>query len=209
MAKTETYDRLAREYDDWFSRNRKVYQCELEAVRRMLPREGTGVEIGVGTGRFAGPLGISLGVEPSRPMGNMARERGISVIGGAGEALPLKNGAFDFVLVVTVLCFLDEVGETLSEVYRILKPSGSAVIAFIDRNTPLGRIYEESKGDSPYYRNANFLSAFEVKALLEEAGFRSFSFTQTIFQASHDEDVDEPVREGFGDGCFAVVKAGK
>ena len=209
MAKTEQYDRLAGEYDDWFSHNKDIYESELEAVRKMVPRGGIGVEIGVGTGRFAGPLGIGLGVEPSRSMRAVAAKRGISVISGVAEALPLKQDTFDFVLMVTVLCFLDDVDGSLREFYRILKPSGSAVIGFIDRETPVGRTYQERKGDSQYYRNAEFFSAREVSGFLEAAGFHSFEYYQTVFQTQGAGGDIQPVREGFGDGCFVVVKATK
>jgi len=209
MAKTEPYDQFAHRYDDWFSQNPQIYESELEAVRRMIPPEGIGIEIGVGTGRFSGPLGVRLGVEPSGPMREVARERGIAVVSGVGEALPLTSGLFDFVLMVTVLCFLDDVEGTLREIHRILKPSGEAVIGFIDRDTPVGKTYEERKMDSLYYRKANFLSAREVIVHLKEAGFETFTFAQTIFRTKGATDGTEKVREGYGDGCFAVVKAAK
>ena len=40
------------------------------------------VEIGVGTGRFAFPLGIRSGLEPLAKMATIARDRGISVVEG-------------------------------------------------------------------------------------------------------------------------------
>ncbi|TNF47439.1 class I SAM-dependent methyltransferase [bacterium] len=209
MAKTEPYDRFADRYDDWFSVNRHVYESELEAVRRMLPEGGTGIEIGVGTGRFAGPLDITMGVEPSQKMREIARKRGIEVISGIGEALPLKNSLFDFVLMVTVLCFLDDVEGSLREVHRVLKPSGAVVIGFIDRDTPIGKTYEERKEKSLYYKKAHFLSAKEVTDLLKSAGFKTLAFAQTIFQNSGEMVHIEPVREGHGEGCFAVVRAAK
>jgi hypothetical protein len=48
-------------------------------VRSLLPAGGYGVEIGVGTGRFAVSLGIAVGVEPSPAMAELARRRGIEV----------------------------------------------------------------------------------------------------------------------------------
>jgi len=70
-----------------------VYLSELEAVRSMLPVDGTGIEIGVGTGRFAAPLGIKLGLEPSKSMASLARQRGIEVVEGEAEALPFEDGS--------------------------------------------------------------------------------------------------------------------
>jgi SAM-dependent methyltransferase len=209
MAKIDPYEERPDTYDAWFSRNRFAYESELQAVRLLLPPEGMGVEIGVGTGRFAGELGIPLGVEPSKSMRKMARERGIAVIGGIAEALPFRDGRFDFVLMVTTLCFFDDVEGSLREAHRVLTPTGSLVIGFIDRSSPLGRTYEERKGESLFYRDATFHSALEITAFLKNAGFRALTFHQTIFQDPVRMEDIEPVREGYGEGCFVVVKAGK
>lgn len=50
------FDRYYKRYDAWYGRNRYTYLSELRAIRKFLPRKGKGLEIGVGTGRFAGPL---------------------------------------------------------------------------------------------------------------------------------------------------------
>ena len=209
FVKIEPYEQHAGEYDEWFSKNRFAYESELEAVRMLLPREGTGVEIGVGTGRFAGELGITLGVEPSLSMGNVARKRGIAVIRGIAEALPFRDARFDFALMVTVLCFFDDAGGALREAHRVIAPTGSLVLAFIDRDSPVGRMYEQRKGDSLFYRNATFYSAPEVATLLRNAGFRALAFRQTIFQEPGGMGRTDPVRGGHGDGCFVVVRGDK
>ena len=73
---TDTFEAYAQEYDDWFVRHEVVYRAELAAVESLLPATGQGLEIGVGTGRFAGPLGIKVGVEPARAMAEIARNQG-------------------------------------------------------------------------------------------------------------------------------------
>lgn len=207
--KIAPYESHADDYDDWFSRNRFAFRSELEAVRKLLPRGGLGVEIGVGTGRFAADLGVSVGVEPSRAMRRIARTRGIQTVGGRAESLPFGDGRFDYALMVTVLCFFDDPAAALREAHRVLKPAGSLVLAFIDRATPLGRKYDESKAETVYYREATFYSAREVAAMLRRAGFRELSFVQTIFEAPGAPGGVDPVREGHGEGCFAVVRADK
>jgi len=207
--KTSIYDRLAADYDEWFSKNRFAYESELAAVRRMLPAGGTGVEIGVGTGRFASELGVPLGLEPSGPMRSMARERGVKVIGGKAEELPFADGSLDYALMVTVICFFDDVPKAFREIFRVLKASGTLVVAFIDRASPLGKTYDERKKETAYYAEAVFRTAEEVRGYLEDAGFRSFSFCQTIFKNPGDMKEPDPVRDGHGEGCFAVIRADK
>lgn len=207
--KITQYDKHAADYDDWFSKNRFAYESEIRAVRELLPSRGAGVEIGVGTGRFAGELGVPLGIEPSRSMRNLARQRGIAVVCGKAEELPLRDARLDYALMVTVICFFDDVGRAFREAYRVLKPSGSLVVAFIDRESPLGRKYDERKKETIYYANATFRSAAEVKRLLSEAGFRSFSERQTIFGKHGEMAEPDPVKEGHGDGCFVVIRADK
>lgn len=209
MPKTQPFNEHTVEYEEWFTTNRAAYESEIEAVRRMVPAGGTGLEVGVGTGKFAEPLGITLGIEPSASMRDVARRRGIRTASGVAEALPVVDGYFDFVLMVTVLCFFEDPGKALLETQRVLKPGGSIVIAFIDRDSPLGRKYDEKKGDTVFYKDANFLSAAEVTSHLEEAGFDNPRFVQTIFHSHKESDEVQPVREGHGDGVFVVVKAEK
>ena len=69
----------------------------------------TGLEVGVGSGRFAVPLGIHWGIDPSQRLAVMAKNRGIEVIRGEAEHLPYRAGSFDLVLMMTVICFLDDI----------------------------------------------------------------------------------------------------
>jgi ubiquinone/menaquinone biosynthesis C-methylase UbiE len=206
MAKITTFDRQAAEYDAWFEKNNGLYQAELEALRAVIPASGHGVEIGVGTGRFAAPLGISVGVEPSLQMAELARQRGIEVLGGQAEALPCDDNSFDFAVMVTVICFLDDVSKAFKEAWRILKPSGSLVVGFIDRESELGRIYGQKKEQSNFYRDATFYSASEVETLLTRADFSGFSYRQTLLPG---ETTNLSVREGHGNGGFVVIRAHK
>jgi ubiquinone/menaquinone biosynthesis C-methylase UbiE len=100
------FEEAAVEYDAWFETHEWVYQSEVEAIRRFIPKTGNGIEIGVGTGLFAIPFGIRFGIEPARAMAEIARKRGINVYEAKAEKLQFQDNSFDFALMVTTLCFL-------------------------------------------------------------------------------------------------------
>ena len=209
MAKTKPFEEYTEKYEDWFEDNKYVYQSEVNAVKEILPEFKNAVEIGVGSGKFALPLNIKLGIEPSTKMRKIARSRGIDVIDAAAEDLPFEDISFDLVLMVTTLCFLDDAKKAFSEVYRILKPDGYFINGFVDKNSRVGKIYLKHKHKSIFYNIASFYSTEEVMYLLKEAGFRNFKFRQTIFNTL-DKVVDvEPIKEGYGEGSFITVRAQK
>jgi len=48
-------------YEAWFDKHEAAYISELLALRPFVPWVGRGIEIGVGSGRFAAPLGVGRG----------------------------------------------------------------------------------------------------------------------------------------------------
>ena len=207
MARIEPFEKHPLQYEQWFDRHKFAYESELQAIRKLLPQHGNGLEIGIGSGRFAAPLGIKLGLEPSRKMMEIAQARGIEVIGGVGESLPFRDSQFDFATMVTTICFLDDVEVAFSEAYRILKPGGCLIIGFIDKDSSIGQLYQQHKNENVFYRIATFYSVDEVVSHLKKAGFKVFNFAQTIFHNLAEIKGIEPVREGYGEGSFVVVRA--
>jgi ubiquinone/menaquinone biosynthesis C-methylase UbiE len=207
--KTGPFDRLAKEYDAWFDENHMVFMSELKAIEQLMPEHGTGLEVGAGTGRFAESLGIKYGLEPAKHMREMARSRGINVVDGLAECLPFTDSEFDFILMVTVVCFLDDVRKAFAEARRVLKEGGVFLVAFIDRDSPLGQLYNVHKDENEFYRHANFYSATEIHQLLNESGFKNLDFVQTVFHSpSEIREIEEP-KPGHGRGGFVVVKSVK
>ena len=209
MARIEPFERFTSEYEDWFEKNHFVYVSELGAVRAQLPEKGKGIEIGVGTGRFASPLGIELGLEPSARMRRIAEERGIQVVEGVAEDLPFADARFDFALMVTTICFVDDIDVAFREVRRVLKNAGRFIIGFIDKSSALGKLYEKGKSENEFYRSATFYSVDEIISHLKRADFGHFNFAQTIFHRLNEIREIEPVVNGHGEGSFVVISAEK
>lgn len=209
MPGVNDFDKNVRQYEEWFVKNPFAYVSELRAVRELLPMNGSGIEIGMGTGRFAAPLGITQGIEPSRSMAEVAKKKGLDVVFGVAENLPYKDSEFDFCLMVTTVCFLDDIDLAFQEAYRVLKPRGSFIIGFVDKNSPIGRAYEQRKNESPFYQSATFYSVDDLLAHLKKAGFLKFRFCQTIFGPLQDMQEPSEVKDGFGEGSFVVIRADK
>ncbi|WP_142860543.1 class I SAM-dependent methyltransferase [Salinigranum halophilum] len=207
MPKTEPFERHTDRYEAWFDAHEDAYQSELAALRRLLPAPGYGLEIGVGSARFAAPLGMEVGLDPAEEMLRHARDRGIDVVRGLAEFLPFADAAFDTALIVTTICFVDDIHETLAEAERILAPDGSLVIGYIDKNSPVGRVYQATKEENPFYREAEFVSTEQLVDALEVVGFDDFEFVQTIYHPLDEVDGPEPIHAGYGDGSFVGIKA--
>lgn len=189
-------------YDEWFDRNVNAYESELNLLKK-LGIHGKSVEIGSGTGKFAYPLGIRLGVEPTEEMYKRAEQLGIDNICGTAENLPLISGFFDWALMVTTICFVNDEQKALKEMHRILVKGGHAAVAFVDKETELGRKYLEKKDKSVFYHEAKFFSTEEVLKLMHKAGFKDIRAMQTLKDTSM-QNPEQP-SEGYGEGGFVCV----
>jgi ubiquinone/menaquinone biosynthesis C-methylase UbiE len=165
----------AGDYDQWFEKHGDIYTAQVRMFHNALPDYGRGLEIGIGSGRFALPLGIRFGIDPSGKLAHMAKNRGIEVVVGEGEHLPYRSGSFDHVLMMTVICFLDDSKTVFIEVNRVLKPKGMLIVGFIEKDGEIQRefLHESTKGR--FLRYAKFMSASEVAGIFSDADFAGVS----------------------------------
>ena len=209
MPNIEPFEKYSEQYENWFLKNRYAYKAELEAVRKHLPAKSNGIEIGAGSGLFSGPLGIRVGLEPSKKMRLLAAKRGITVIEGVAEKNPIVDEFYDFALLVTTICFVDDADLCIREAKRIIKTGGKLIIGLIDKNSPVGRSYRNHQKENVFYRQANFFSTHEIIKKMKKAGFNNFYTTQTIFKSLDKINATETIEEGHGKGSFVVISAVK
>jgi len=203
------FERYPEAYDAWFDAHTWAFLSEAEAIRGFMPVRGDLLEVGVGTGRFARALGIPLGVDPSPAMRARARGRGIEALEGTAEALPFESGRFDAVLMVTVVCFVQDLDAVLAESRRVLKDAGRLILGFVDGDSPLGRLYRDRRDESRFYRDAVFRTVPEVSDALVRGGFWTPRIAQTLFGPLEAMRAADRPLPGCGKGSFVVLSASK
>lgn len=204
----DVFNARVKEYEEWFDLHPYVYATEVELLRNLIPDKGVGIEIGVGTGRFAGPLGIEVGIDLSEEMLALAKKRGIEAIWADAHNLPFEDESFDYALMMVTLCFVENPDQAIKEACRVLKRGGVLVIGIVDKESPLGQVYQRKKESSPFYKYARFFSVDEVKNMLKRNGFNVKQILQTLFvdDLRNVKEIDE-VKDGYGQGGFIGIKA--
>jgi SAM-dependent methyltransferase len=133
----DLYDAVAPHYDDAIPPhvNRHYRNKRVDAVRDLLPIGGEVLDVGCGTGAFAGTLHEAgfrtFGIDASLGMLTEARrhERALVAL-GRGEALPFRDGAFDLAITIATLHHITDpqlIAKTLAGMVRVVRPGGVVV----------------------------------------------------------------------------------
>ena len=206
IEKIRTYDKTWKEYDEWYDTHQALYQSQIKALKKIVP-SGQGLEIGVGTGRFASPLAVRFGLDPSLNMLKLAKQRNIKVVLGFGENLPFKNESFNFVTIVYTIELVDDPLRFLKEAVRTLKKRGALILGMLDRESSWGKFYKQKAAQSKYYNVFRFFSPEEILQIFKKLPLEYKVAFQTQFHPPPDiKDIEEP-KKGFGQGGFVVLKA--
>lgn len=80
------------------------------------------------------------------------------------------------------------------------------MVAFVDRESGLGREYLSHQAENVFYRDATFYSAAEVEHLLRDNGFPSQVWGQTLSRPLVEIREIEPLHAGRGSDAFVLVK---
>lgn len=142
------FDRAATFYDETRGfppgEDRKVGEFLVQAAG--LTAASRMIEIGVGTGRIALPVGTHVrrlvGVDLSIPMMERLRakqqtdyaESRVGLVQGDVMQLPLASGSFDAALIVHILHLVPEPARAVAELARVLRPGGLALQGWNERN---------------------------------------------------------------------------
>ncbi len=174
----DLYDVVAPHYDDAIPAHVNAHYRDkrVAAVRELVPPGSEILDVGCGTGAFAGALGAAgyrtYGVDASLGMLAEARRHGRAQVAlGRGEALPFRAGAFDLAITIATLHHItdpDLVARTLAGMVRVVRPGG--VVVAWDHN-PKNPYWPILMKRLPQDTGAERLVPLEeIRAALEGAG---------------------------------------
>ncbi len=129
------------------------------------------LDVGCGTGHFSQPLArenFIVGIDISPEMLAFAGNKGLAVLHGPAENLPIKSGSFDIVFANSIIQLIPDGSGFLKELVRAVRPGGRIIISTInDGNVALAilRRLERKK-----YRHFRLYPFSELKALVAAAG---------------------------------------
>ncbi|HEX7530131.1 MAG TPA: class I SAM-dependent methyltransferase [Pyrinomonadaceae bacterium] len=117
----------------WFAGRRRIIAAFVEKVCRDIGKLRPRIlDVGCGTGanlQMLSQFGAAEGVDVSSEALDFCRARGLAEVKqGAAESLPFADASFDLVTGLDVVEHLDDDIAGLSEMRRVLRPDGRAVL---------------------------------------------------------------------------------
>ncbi|HIE13874.1 TPA: methyltransferase domain-containing protein [Candidatus Bathyarchaeota archaeon] len=204
----KVFDLYAERYESWYTQNPILFECEAETIRS-LNLKGKGLSIGIGTGILDFQAPIDVGIEPSINMLKIALTRKINLIRAIGEYLPIKNEAFDFVLMTTTFLSVYP-KKTIEEAKRVLRCRGNLAICFIPRDSSWGIEYrKKAEAGHKIYSFAHFYTLSEVKRLLKRNLMHIISIKATITYSPSEKPKIEKPTDNPSNRSFICIKAKK
>ncbi len=206
---SKAFNEIAEVYDAWYDGN-VLFQCELDALRKVRPVSRLSLEVGVGSGRFSQSLGISYGVDPAPRLLKLSRDRGIVPIQARAEDLPFKRESLEEVYLIFSICFLEDPLRVLHEIRSVLKKKGLLIIGFVPRDSEWGALYEKKKEEGHHlYRYASFFYLKDLISDIEKMNFQIKEGISSLFQSPGLKDyyLEKPQKGIYPSAGFVVLVA--
>lgn len=133
------FNRAAAHYDSYAQFQQTQMLRVLEVARTTIPANAHVLDIGCGTGLFAeraaGQSWHVTGLDIAQAMCRIARNRCQSVVRANAMALPFANAYCDAVVSSLCLQWVTDKSRTMNEIFRALKPGGTAIIGTLGAET--------------------------------------------------------------------------
>jgi ubiquinone/menaquinone biosynthesis C-methylase UbiE len=188
----QAYSRLADQYDDDSNMNSCWGRAADRALALIRPsdRHLSILDVGCGTGRALALLASRVprhcqfvGVDPADNMRRLAAARcrafeNVRLSTGSFESIPADSAYFDYIYSIFAFHWTTDLGGSVRELARVLKPDGEMDLFFIGRNNGHEFIGKTTPIFLKYLRPEGLIRTAQLrKQLTREAAFQLFSKT--------------------------------
>ncbi len=228
------FDQHVHAYDSWFLDNENLLMSELELVKFFLEEKKEILSVGCGSGLFEMLLkkeyniDVHHGIEPSRGMAEVARERGMEVEISEAETTDFGNEKYDIVMFNGSPSYIKDLNLCIKKAHGALKEGGKIVVIDVPKESGYATLYNLAKTlktwDHPLLENispinpypielvelANWRTTEEKVKLLEQNGFHDFQFAQTLLtHPLFSNKQRQPAVIGYDSGDYVAICAEK
>lgn len=176
----------------WMGAGRRLvdvfYKIDLFFFKRYFKKGDLILEIGCGEGkisRWLSERGFKIeAIDISKEAIKMAKSKvsSVSFVCGNVFSLKRKSNFYDVIFSLQVMEHINEIEDTLKEVYRILKRDGRLIIRIPNGNSWEAKLAGKDwfHWDEPYH--VHHWTAEEVKKLLEKTGFTNVRISHRMWE---------------------------
>lgn len=193
------YAQWAETYDDG---DNALLEVESHAMRALLVEldPGDAADVACGTGRIAEML-CSLGhrvtgIDPSGPMLEKARERGLPAdfVEGSFDSIPLAEASVDLATCGLALTHTTKLDPAVAEIARVVRPGGHVVLSDVHP-------FAVETGFQAVFRRADGSRAVTINRLHQVSDYvRAFTAAGLTIERCREPLVDEGFKTGLGSG---------
>jgi SAM-dependent methyltransferase len=171
--------RVAAQWIAWArTPNHDAFWGYRAALARFIgPGAGAALDVGCGEGRVSRELtALGYQVIASDPVGQLlaaaaAAESASGYVRADAATLPFHDACFDVVVAYNMLMDVPDVPAAVSEIRRVLRPTGQAIIAIVHPFTDRGR-FADTTPDAPFVVRGRYFGRERFEGVDQRGGLR-------------------------------------
>jgi len=176
---------------------KRALNQKIQLLEKQQPNKGTLLDMGCGTGDFlqvAHQAGWQVqGIEPNKKARQIAASKGVTFLTGTPEA---KDQQFDAITLWHVLEHLPNLEAQIKELQRLLKPSGTLVIAVPNYKSFDAGYYKQFWAAYDVPRHLWHFSKTSIQRLVEHVGMEVVSVRPMKFDSFYVSLLSEKYKTG-------------